>query len=146
MSKRIISEVGLQLVRDTFNLQALAVQVGSQLTRVEYGLVEIKMPSHPLLVQHHGYFHGGIVAYLADISGGLAGFSHFHNPHHSCLTIEFKINFLKAAHGSHILGRGKVIQETGSMFVSHTEVLNEHGECVAVALQTTKKLMNRERK
>lgn len=105
-----ISEVGIQIVKDAFKLQSLAVQVGSQLKKIEYGAVEILMPTHPLLLQHHGYFHGGIIGYLADITGGLAGFTHFHNPHHSCLTIEFKINFLKAAQGSYILGKGKVLQ------------------------------------
>jgi acyl-coenzyme A thioesterase PaaI-like protein len=39
------------------------------------GFVEIKLPKHPLLLQHYGFFHGGIISYLASISGGLAGIS-----------------------------------------------------------------------
>ena len=117
MSK-VISDVGKKIVMDCFNSQALAIGIGATLEKIEYGSVLIKFPKHPLTTQHHGYFHGGIISYLADISAGISGFSTFSNPEHSSLTIEFKINFLKAAQGSYILGKGQVIQETGSLFIN----------------------------
>ena len=86
----------------------------------------VKFPKHQLTTQHHGYFHGGIVSYLADISAGLSGFTHFNNPEHSCLTIEFKVNFLKAAQGGYLMGKGQVIQETGSLFINKAEIFNEN--------------------
>ena len=93
---KVTSEVGKKLVIDTFNKQALAVGIGGSLERIDYGKVWVKFPNHPLTTQHHGFFHGGIISYLADISAGLSGFTTFTEPHCSSVTIEFKINFLKA--------------------------------------------------
>lgn len=143
---KVISEVGRKLVVECFSKQSLATHVGASLTKIDYGHVEVHFPSHPIATQHHGYFHGGIVSYLADISGGLAGFSCFDNPLFSSLTIELKINFLKAAQGKYLLGRGTLIQETGSLLVCKAEIFNPHDEIVAVMLQTNKKLRPREKK
>jgi len=52
-----------------------------------------------MLLQHHNNFHGGIISYLADISGGLAGVSILKDITHSSTTIELKMNFLKPAIG-----------------------------------------------
>lgn len=123
---KVISEVGKKLVIDCFNSQALAIGIGATLEKIEYGSVWVKFPKHQLTTQHHGYFHGGIISYLADITAGISGFSQLTHPSHSSLTIEFKINFLKAAQGNYLLGKGQVIQETGSMFISKAEIFNEN--------------------
>jgi uncharacterized protein (TIGR00369 family) len=107
---RVVSEVGRRLVLETFSKQALAIQVGASVEKIDFGQVWIKFPRHPLTTQHHGYFHGGVVSYLADIAGGLAGFTHFTQEGYSSLTIELKINFLKAAQGAFLLGKGQVVQ------------------------------------
>jgi uncharacterized protein (TIGR00369 family) len=73
------------------------------------GFVEIKLPKHPLLLQHYGFFHGGIISYLADISGGLAGISLLEDPTMSTMSVELKMNFLKPGKGDFLIGRGKVI-------------------------------------
>ena len=84
--------------------------MGASIEKIDYGQIWIKFPHHELSTQQHGYFHGGVISYLADITGGLSGFTTFREDGSSCLTIEFKINFLKAAQGRYILGKGQVIQ------------------------------------
>lgn len=96
---KILSIVGKQLVINHFGLQNLAVHLGASLEKIEHGFVEIKLPKHPLVFQHHNNFHGGIISYLADISGGLAGISVLKDINHSSTTIELKMNFLKPATG-----------------------------------------------
>jgi uncharacterized protein (TIGR00369 family) len=86
MSK-ILTPVAKKLVFDTFNKQSLAIHVGASIQKLERGNIEIKFPRHLITTQHHGYFHGGIISYLADISAGLAGISCLEDPGASSLTI-----------------------------------------------------------
>jgi uncharacterized protein (TIGR00369 family) len=77
---------------------------------MDYGKIELKLPHHELALQHHGYFHGGVISYLADISGGLAACTLLKDESHSCLTVEMKINFLNPAKSNFIIGKGEVLQ------------------------------------
>ena len=61
--------------------------IGATIEKIDYGQVWIKFPQHQFTTQQHGYFHGGVISYLADISGGLAGFTTFNEENSSCLTI-----------------------------------------------------------
>lgn len=70
-----------------------------------------------MLLQHYGYFHGGIITYVADIAGGLAGISLLEDPTMNTLTVELKINFLKPGKTDFLVGKGKVIHEGGSLIV-----------------------------
>ncbi len=106
---KIITDIAKKLTIDAFNKQALAIHVGATLEKLNHGHVEIKFPKHPLAEQHHGYFHGGVISYLGDISAGLSAFTCLNKPNSSVLTIEFKINFIKAVQGPYFLGKGSLI-------------------------------------
>jgi uncharacterized protein (TIGR00369 family) len=142
MSK-ILTAVGRQLVHDIFAKQAFATQIGATIERIEHGLVEIKYPRHPLVLQHHDTFHGGMLSYFGDTTGGLACISLLTDPTHSLTTVELKINFLKPAIGSYIIGRGKVLSEGGSLIVASTELFSDNNTLVAYMVQTNKKLKPR---
>ncbi len=86
MSK-VLSDIGKQKVLEIFARQNLATTMGASILRMDHGEVEIKLPKHPLGLQHHDYFHGGIIGYLADISGGLAAATLLIHPSHSLLTV-----------------------------------------------------------
>lgn len=137
--KRVLSAVGRQLVLDTFAKQTLAIEMGATIRRIEAGEVEVHLPKHALAVQHHGYFHGGVISYLGDISGGLAGISLLNHPGMNCITVELKINFMKPGKGDFLVGKGKVIQEGGSLIVAQAEIFSGD-ELVAFLVQTNKKL------
>ena len=72
---KVLTAVGKNLVFDIFKKQTLAIHVGATIEKLERGYIEIKFPKHAISTQHHGYFHGGVISYLADISAGLAGIS-----------------------------------------------------------------------
>lgn len=77
---KVLTTIGKNLVFEIFNKQNLAIHVGATINKLERGHIEIKFPKHPIVTQHHGYFHGGIISYLADISAGLAGISCLEEP------------------------------------------------------------------
>ena len=100
------------------------------------------LPKHDLALQHHGYFHGGVISTLADVAAGLSGHSLVNDPESSCLTVEMKINFLSPAHGEMLIAKGKVLKYTKSLIVSTAEIYSDEKLC-AYMLQTLKKEIGR---
>ncbi len=56
--------------RDSFARQGFIATLGSQLTAVSPGHVEMCLPYRPELSQQHGCFHGGVIGTMADNVGG----------------------------------------------------------------------------
>ena len=46
--------------------QPFSVLLGAELTRLEPGLAELRLPLKPELMQQHDFVHGGVLSYLAD--------------------------------------------------------------------------------
>jgi len=68
------------------------------------------MPKSLTALQQHGFFHGGVITSLADTAAGLAGCSVLDNEHHSTITVELKINFLRPADGESLYSIGHLIK------------------------------------
>jgi uncharacterized protein (TIGR00369 family) len=83
--------------------------LGAEIERIEPGIVEISLDHREELCQQHGFFHGGVVATLADNAGGYASFS-LMRAEDSVLTVEFKINLIAPARGDRLLARGQVVK------------------------------------
>ena len=80
-------------VRHRFSQQPYNLSIGAEVVDVKPGRVEIVVPSRADLIQHNGYFHGGLIAGLADIAGGFAGWSLVAEDQ-GMLTIEYKLNIV----------------------------------------------------
>ncbi|MEH1017024.1 PaaI family thioesterase [Micromonospora sp. CPCC 206060] len=91
-----------QFAHDVFDAQPFSQHLGARLTMVGPDSAELTVPITDQLKQQHGYVHGGVISYLADNSitfaGGLALGG-------NALTSEFKINYLRPAVGSVLVGR-----------------------------------------
>jgi uncharacterized protein (TIGR00369 family) len=91
-----------QFAHGVFDAQPFSRYLGARLTGVGPTSAELTVPITDQLKQQHGYVHGGVISYLADNSitfaGGLALGG-------NALTSEFKINYLKPATGSLLVGR-----------------------------------------
>ncbi len=74
------------------------------------GFAKLRLPLRPELLQPTGILHGGAVATLADVAGGVA--AHLtHPPGSRCVTVELKINFLRG------ISEGAVIAESSALHV-----------------------------
>ena len=82
-------------VRASFGRQAAMKLIGAVLTRVEPGIATIELPYRADLGQQHGFFHGGMVAMIADSAAGYAAYTLF-PADSSVLTVEFKLNLDRA--------------------------------------------------
>ena len=125
-------------VRESFARQGIMVHLGATMTACGPGRCEIRLPYGEHLSQQHGFFHGGVVATIADSAGGYAAFSLMAEGS-GVLTIEFKINLTAPADGDLLIARGEVLRPGRTVTVSRAEVIvaKEGRERVCAVLQQT---------
>lgn len=78
--------------------------LGARLDRFVEGEAQLSLTLRPEFLQQHGRPHGGILSYLADNALTFAGGSLYGDG----LTLEFKINYTKAAKGETLVARARV--------------------------------------
>lgn len=108
-------------VRESFSHQGVMQVHGGELVKVELGGIEVHMPFSRGLAQQHGFFHGGMVAMIADTASGFATYTVL-PPDEECLSAEFKINFLYPANGEKLIGRGGIIKVGRTLVVAEATV------------------------
>lgn len=96
-----------QRVRASFGRQRVMETIGATLSRIAPGEVEITLPFRDDLTQQHGFLHAGIVTTIVDSACGYAALS-LMPAGVGVLTIEYKVNLLAPASGSHLIARGRV--------------------------------------
>ncbi len=124
MSKFVAQNPGFETrVRQSFNRQAFMTFLGAEIVRVGPGIVDVELLHRDELCQQHGFFHGGVVATIADNAGGYAGFSLL-KAEDSILTVEFKINLISPANGEKLISRGRVIKSGRTFSVCEMNVFS----------------------
>ena len=125
-------------VRDSFARQGIMGHIGAEMIEVGPGHCEIRLPYGEHVSQQHGFFHGGIVATIADSAAGYAGFS-LMPAGSGVLTVEFKINLVAPADGEMLVASGSVVRPGRTLTVSRAEVcaIRNGGSRVCAILQQT---------
>ena len=135
-----MDEAARQAVERGFTKQAFMQTLNARLVEVGEGLCEIELPYSEALTQQHGFFHGGVVATIADNAAGFAAYSLMTDDRQP-LTVEFKINLIAPAKGDRLQARGSVLKAGRSIFhVASNVMAVENGveSLVASALVTIK--------
>lgn len=114
-------------VRESFDRQGIMDHIGAELSLVEAGRVQIRLPFSNSLSQQHGFFHGGITTTIADSACGYSGFT-LMPADASVLTIEYKVNFLAPADGELLVASGHVVKPGRYIVVCHADVVVFKGE------------------
>jgi uncharacterized protein (TIGR00369 family) len=109
------------VVRESFSRQTLMATLGVELTHVAPGEVHLRLPYSPALCQQNGYLHAGAIASLADSANGYAAFT-LAPPDTDILAVEFKINLLAPAEGSHFLACARVLRPGRTLTVCLADV------------------------
>ncbi len=95
--------------------------IGAEMTLVQPGLCHIRLPFSDRVSQQHGFFHGGLIATIADSAGGYAAMS-LCPAGTEVLTVEYKVNFLAPAKGNEIVAMGRVIKAGRSLIITAIDV------------------------
>ncbi len=94
---------------------------------VEKGYFQSRVSIEEHHRQQDGFIHAGVMATMADHTAGYAAFTTVPEEF-QILTIEFKINFLRPAHGDSLICRSRVIREGSQIIISESEVFDVKGE------------------
>jgi uncharacterized protein (TIGR00369 family) len=124
-----VTQAAERRVRESFAKQAFMRLIGSGLTHVSPGEVDIELPFREDLVQQHGYLHAGVTTAIADSACGYAALSLMPDDA-AVLSVEFKVNMLAPAKGMRFLARGRVLRSGRTITVCRGEVLafDERGD------------------
>lgn len=130
-------ELGKKILRE----QPFSQLLGTKVLHVEDGLVELQLEITNKLTQNYGYVHGGVISYLADNCLIFAGGSRLGE----CVTVEYKINYIKPVTHSKLLARASILHATNRQAVCECKVfvINDSEETlIAVSMGTIRKVAN----
>ncbi len=114
--------------------------LGARLGQLEPGKCEIVLPFKKAFTQQHGFFHGGVIATLADNSAGFAAYSLMEDGYQP-LTIEFKLNLLTPGIGKLLISRAKVIKPGNRIFHCQANIFcvdDNQEQLISISLATIK--------
>ncbi len=112
--------------RSSFARQGFMAYLGAELSALEPGACEIRLPYRDELTQQHRYFHGGVIGALADNAGGYAAFT-LMGEDDTVLTVEFKLNIVAPGEGEFLVARGHVVKAGRTLTVCRSDVFGIAG-------------------
>ncbi len=113
-----------QLVEMVTSRPGYTSSVGTRVLFAEPGRVHLALDRRPDLLQFSGFFHGGVIAGLADHAAGGAVTTALPTGR-IAVTVALHINFLSPADGQSIVAKAKAIQVGKTVSVAHVEVMTQ---------------------
>ncbi len=120
----------LDLIKKRFYEAAFIRDLGIELVSVSPGEVVTRLQLQERFLQQDGFVHAGVVATLADHSGGASAWT-LVKPEQTVLTVEFKINLLNPASGPALTCRARVLRPGGRLTTSEVDVFSGDGSHAA---------------
>ena len=84
------------------------------------------------LFNPRGGLHGGVIAFVLDISMGHL----LHSKGNPSTTVEMKIQYLKAASSGRMTATGRFLRQGRTLSYLHADLVDEKGEMIAYATST----------
>lgn len=101
--------------------QEFMKHIGCRLTLIEPGHVVAEIDLQKEHQQQIGFVHGGVVATIADVAAGFAGFTLVAPDEHT-VTAEIKISYFSPGIGSLLRAVGKVVRAGNNMHFCEADV------------------------
>ncbi len=105
---------------------------------LEPGQCLVEVDARPELLQHYGYFHGGVSAYLIDNASAIAAATIAPGVSRP-VTSEFKVNFLAPTKGAKLSCHARVVKSGRTLVIVAADIhaqTDDHNTHVATALAT----------
>lgn len=94
-------------IRRSLEQQGFMRLVGAEIAELSRGTCTLVVNRRSELLQQHGFFHGGVTAFLVDNATTIAAATSRGRP---ALTAEYKLNLLSPATGERLVCRARVIK------------------------------------
>ena len=108
-------------IRTHVGRQGFMELVGAELAELTRGTCTIAVERRPQLLQQHGFFHGGVTAFLVDNATTIAAAT---SRGQGALTAEYKLNLLSPAVGEKLICRARVIKPGRQVAVVAADVFS----------------------
>jgi uncharacterized protein (TIGR00369 family) len=112
-----------KLVETVTSAPGYTRNVGTRVLMAEAGHVDLALDRRPDLLQFNGFFHGGVVAGLADHAAGGAVTTAMPKGRFA-VTVCLQVNFLAPAKGEMLIARAKAIQAGSTIGVAQVDVIS----------------------
>jgi uncharacterized protein (TIGR00369 family) len=126
-------------IRRALDAQGFLHHMGARVDEVGPGRVTLSLAQRPELMQQHGFFHGGVIAFLVDNAATAAAGTVIDRATQTCLTAEYKLNIVAPAKGDRLVCTATVVKPGRRLTVSEAKVHCHAGaerKLIAVALAT----------
>jgi uncharacterized protein (TIGR00369 family) len=107
-------------IRESVARQGFMALVGAEIMELSRGACVLAVDRRPQLLQQHGYFHGGVTAFLIDNATTIAAAT-VHGQ--AALTAEYKLNFLSPAAGERLICWARVVRAGRQLSVVAADVV-----------------------
>jgi uncharacterized protein (TIGR00369 family) len=94
-------------IRESLEQQGFMRLVGAEIAELSRGTCTLAVNRRSELLQQHGFFHGGVTAFLVDNATTIAAATSRGRP---VLTAEYKLNLLSPVTGERLVCRARVIK------------------------------------
>src|SRR5688500_13519446 len=117
-------------IRAALDSQGFLHHVGARVDQVALGQVVMSVQKRPELLQQHGFFHGGVVAFLVDNATTAAAGTVIDRATQTCLTAEYKLNILAPALGDRLTCTASVVKPGRRLTIVEAKVHSHAGDKV----------------
>jgi uncharacterized protein (TIGR00369 family) len=114
------------VVRASFARQKFMTTLGARLSHVAPGEVDIALEHRDDLTQQHGFLHAGVLGTILDSACGFAAFT-LMPVDAGVLSIEYNLNVLAPARGTHFVARGRVVRAGRTVTTCRGEAFADEG-------------------
>ena len=112
-----------KLVETVTSAPGYTSSMGTRVLAAEAGYVELALDRRPDLLQINGFFHGGIIAGLADHAAGGAVTTALPK-NRFAVTVCLQGNFLAPANGETLIARAKAVLAGSTIGVAQVDVIS----------------------
>jgi uncharacterized protein (TIGR00369 family) len=112
-----------KLVETVTSAPGYTSSMGTRVLAAEAGYVELALDRRPDLLQINGFFHGGIIAGLADHAAGGAVTTALPK-NRFAVTVCLQVNFLAPANGETLIARAKAVLAGSTIGVAQVDVIS----------------------
>ncbi len=109
------------LIADKLDRQYFMRHMGFELTKIEAGRIEGRLPVGQIHKQQNEFIHGGVVSTICDIVAGFAAFSLVEASKH-VVTAEIKVSYLRPGKGKMLEAEGWVVKPGNHFSFCEAEV------------------------
>lgn len=126
-------------IRQAVASQGFMRLVGARIDTLAPGKAVMSVERRDEVLQQHGFFHGGVVAFLIDNATAAAAGTTIERNTHTCLSAEYKLNFVAPGKGERLVCEATVVKPGRRLVVVEAKVHSHDGgnaTLIAVALAT----------